>query len=144
MKKRYKILLAILAVLALAAGSLAVAIHTGPTRALRRAEQFVEEHADTLEPLLDADAPLPVLPGVVTCSSWDAEHPMDEFLFGFQLGVPYSGCYYSPDDVPLSFQNASPDLKQDGENRWSWQGRGDNHGATVKLRDKWYYFEAWF
>ena len=143
MKTIHKALLALLALLLLAAGGLVIAIRTGPDRALRAAERFVAANADALAPLLDTDAPLPVYPEVVAYNSWDAAHPMDEFILSPHLGVQYSGCYYSPDDVPLGFQNAVS-VTSDGESRWSWEGDGDNHGFTVKLRDQWYFFAAWF
>ena len=52
--------------------------------------------------------------------------------------------YYSPDDVPLSFQNCNIALIGDGKGGWTWSAEGDNHGRTKKIFDKWYYFEASF
>ena len=48
-----------------------------------------------------------------------------------------------PDDEPRGFQSAEVTLVPDGENCWTWRAEGDNHGMTRKIRDKWYYFEAW-
>ena len=60
-------------------------------------------------------------------------------------GNTYRGFYYSPDDVPLAFQNTETILYQeDGSNRWTWSSEGDNHGETYKIDDGWYYFSASF
>ena len=75
------------------------------------------------------------------------EHRMIEFMLGGRGLVPsstYYGCYYSPDDVPLAFQDMDVKLTQDGHDYWVWTEQGDNHGATAKIRDKWYYYEASF
>ena len=73
---------------------------------------------------------------------------MTEFLIGARgfllVDAKYFGCFYSPNDQPAAFQNADVELVSDGENRWIWQGEGDNCGSVEKLRDKWYYFEAQF
>ena len=73
---------------------------------------------------------------------------MTEFSIGARgfllVNAKYFGCFYSPDDKPAAFQNTDVELIQDGENRWIWQGEGDNCGSVEKLRDKWYYFEAQF
>lgn len=75
------------------------------------------------------------------------EHKKIEFLLTASGLVPsssYYGCYYSPDDVPLAFQDMRVKLVEDGHDRWVWSEKGDNRGATSKIRDKWYYFEASF
>ena len=76
---------------------------------------------------------------------WLGEHPMDEFFFGSSLlhGRQYYGCYYSPDDVPLGFQNTAVTLVPDGADCWTWRAEGDNRGMTKKLTNNWYYYEAW-
>lgn len=81
------------------------------------------------------------------------EHPMVQFYsFGFGL-VPsstYYGFYYSPDDVPLPFQNSdefhtvpAPDGKDDPDTT-HFKGVGDNGGQTIRILPRWYYYEAWF
>jgi len=76
-------------------------------------------------------------------NSWDAEHPMTEFLI-MTWGDTYYGCYYSPDGVPLAFQNTDVELVQNGHDYWEWSAEGDNRGATSLILDNWYYFEASF
>lgn len=85
--------------------------------------------------------------GIRTFNLWPGTHDMIEFsLFasGFGSETTYYGCYYSFDDVPLAFQNGDVDLVQNGHDYWEWKGEGDNWGATQKLADNWYYFEASF
>lgn len=74
------------------------------------------------------------------------EHNMVEFMIDGDGLIPpaqYYGFYYSPDDVPLAFQNVNVPLTEYKENEWEWTEEGDNHGITKKITDCWYYFEAW-
>lgn len=74
------------------------------------------------------------------------EHNMVEFMVDGDGLIPpaqYYGFYYSPDDVPLAFQNVKASLTEYKENEWEWTDEGDNHGITKKITDCWYYFEAW-
>ena len=77
-------------------------------------------------------------------NAWPGEHEMVEYIL-LTRGSSYYGFYYSPDDIPLAFQNTSPLLVQeDGSNRWTWSAEGDNHGETYRIDDGWYYFSAFF
>jgi hypothetical protein len=76
-------------------------------------------------------------------NTWEGEHSMVEFLVTTR-GDTYYGCYYSPDDVPLAFQNTAAELTQCGHDSWKWSAEGDNSGKTMKIMDHWYYFEASF
>ena len=58
-------------------------------------------------------------------------------------GPGYYGFYFSPDDVPLAFQNAPISLEETPTG-WQWRGEGDDHGSTRRLSPHWYYFEAYF
>ena len=74
------------------------------------------------------------------------EYNMVEFIVDGDGLIPpaqYYGFYYSPDDVPLPFQNVKVPLTEYKENEWEWTEEGDNHGITKKITDCWYYFEAW-
>ena len=76
---------------------------------------------------------------------FDGEHKMVEFMIdgdGVIPPAPYYGFYYSPDDVPLAFQNINVSLTEYAENEWKWTAEGDNHGITKKIINRWYYFEA--
>lgn len=79
--------------------------------------------------------------GYKSFNFWDGEHPMMEFIL-FTRGGTYYGCYYSPDNVPLSFQNTEIGLTQTAKTEWSWQDNGDNRGRTFRIIDKWFYFDA--
>ena len=108
---------------------------------------FVRAYHDLIEEGVAAGNGVPaddaLLFGYKYVNSWDAEHPMTEFVIT-SWGDTYYGCYYSPDDVPLAFQNTDVPLTQNGHGCWEWTGEGDNHGSTSKIMDYWYYFSASF
>ena len=79
----------------------------------------------------------------VHVNAWNGEHLMVEFFLFSPVGK-YCGIYWSADDVPLAFQNMEEQIIEVEENRWEWQGYGDNHGLTTKIDENWYYFEAMF
>lgn len=114
---------------------------------LLRVKAFVHLHHSRIEePLVDHNG-VPVIWGVKSHNTWEGEHDMTEFILfhsGFGSETTYYGCYYSWDDVPLAFQNQDAALVQHGHAYWNWKGEGDNHGATQKIMDRWYYFEASF
>ncbi|MDO5400908.1 MAG: hypothetical protein Q4F17_08005 [Eubacteriales bacterium] len=135
LKKRWPVLVLAGALLA------ALAVQLNP---ILEARIFVALHGEELErAILEKDPPtLPVLQeGDFT--TWTGEHTMEEFLLTAR-GSTYYGVYYSHDDVPLAFQNTSVKLTQNGHAYWVWTAEGDNHGATQRLREHWYYFEAHF
>ena len=139
MKRKYIFLL--IAVLALA---VLFFYRSNPER---HAEMFVSMYSNGIEKSIQADEGVPENLGCLAVNEWPGAHPMTEFTlsgWGIGSGTRYYGCYYSPDDVPLPFQNAGMALTQDGHDYWTWTGEGDNHGATKKLADCWYYFEASF
>lgn len=80
---------------------------------------------------------------VICVDIWNGEHLMAEFHLYAPMGK-YCGLYWSQDDVPLAFENMEEPIIQVEENRWEWQGYGDNHGLTTKIDENWYYFEAMF
>ena len=51
-----------------------------------------------------------------------------------------AGFYYSPEDVPIPYEKGYT-LREESSG-WSWQGRGDNRGTTMRLTENWFYFEA--
>ena len=111
----------------------------------RKAAQFVAQNGSAFSELVDSEQAIPKTFNGVTVDVWNGEHLMYEFLLGSGIGeYQYWGVYYSPDDVPLSFQNTDVPLSENGEERWTWQAEGDNHGTTQKIAPKWYYFEASF
>lgn len=61
--------------------------------------------------------------------------------YGLPSAGAYYGFYYSPDDEPAAYQNIDCRLKEDGENRWSWNKDGAS-GVTYKICDKFYYYKA--
>lgn len=117
------------------------------TNPQRHAERFVSMYADQIQRSIESGDGVPENLGCLDVNQWLGDQPMTEFLlsgWGIGSGKRYYGCYYSPNDVPLPFQNAPVALTQSGDGCWQWQGDGDNYGSTRKLRDYWYYFEASF
>lgn len=111
----------------------------------KKSKQFIERNADSFSELLDSGQSIPSTWDGQAVDVWDGEHVMYEFILGFGIGdKQYWGVYYSPDDVPLPFQNTDVPLSPNGDGIWTWQTEEDNHGTTKKITDKWYYFEASF
>lgn len=112
-----------------------------------RAAAFVNMYHEQIEKSLAAGHGVPaddaVLFGYKAVNSWDQEHPMTEFIL-ISYGDTYYGCYFSPDDVPLCFQNVDLQLTQQGNRTWKWMEEGDNYGETSRIRKCWYYFKASF
>ncbi|MBO6155534.1 MAG: hypothetical protein J6O60_08855 [Lachnospiraceae bacterium] len=65
------------------------------------------------------------------------------FVHGNNPAGKYYGFYYSPNDIPQSYQ-CEKKVVTNGDDSWKWTGGGDDGGITKKICDKWYYFEAWF
>lgn len=82
----------------------------------------------------------------VTVSEGTGEHTVVEYTFkGFFPSPQYYGFFFSPDDVPVSFQNSGIGLTQTSENEWKWlEESGDNHGYVRRIEPFWFYFEADF
>ena len=112
-----------------------------------RVKLFVNTYHELIEEGLKAGNGVPaddaVFLGYKAVNSWDGTHPMTEFII-MSWGSTYYGCYYSPEDIPLAFQNTNVELKQNGHNYWEWSAEGDNHGETSKIMDCWYFFKASF
>lgn len=79
----------------------------------------------------------------VTC------YPEDE-LVEFQTGgaglvfnSTYLGFYYSPNNTHKVFQGADLQLNVN-DNLADWYGDGDNWGRSIRLIDKWFWYEANF
>ncbi len=79
--------------------------------------------------------------GIKYSNVWEAEHSMHEMILFTFYGTNY-GCYYSPDDVPLAFQNMDFELVSDGKDEWKWSDNGNIYGETKKIKNNWYYFKA--
>lgn len=112
-----------------------------------RVSLFVHSYHELIEAGLAAGNGVPaddaVLFGYDYVNSWEGTHPMTEFVI-MSYGDTYYGCYYSPDDVPLAFQNTDVEVTQGGHNYWEWEAEGDNHGSTSKIMEHWYFFKASF
>ena len=131
MKKKSKIISIILAVLLVCFAAYFL-------NAELRVKCFVAAYADDYE---NWDG-VPANIGIKYTNIWDnSEHSMHEMIL-FTFGDNFYGCYYSPDDVPLAFQNMNVELIRNGHDFWTWSVDGDKHGETSKIKDNWYYFKA--
>lgn len=141
MKKRLK--LGVIVVICLLALTV-ISIYSVPQL---RVTLFVNLYHELIEEGISAGNGVPsdeaILLGYRSVNSWDNHHPMTEFIV-MSIGDTYYGCYYSPDDVPLAFQNTDAELATRGQNRWEWSADGDNHGETFKIMKCWYFFKASF
>lgn len=137
-KKRFILVLA----LALLVGT--VLFFSSPKR---RAELYFYRHQSELEASVacwQEGATLSHDPKL-TANVWDGEHDIVEYIVVTRGIVPssaYYGFFYSPDDVPVSFQNSGEELTRRGQYEWTWQGEGDDHGYIELIQPNWYYFEA--
>lgn len=141
MLKKAHFMLLLFAILVLSVVAFAILSSTPE----KKSKQFVEQHANSFSALLDSGQSIPSTWDGQTVDVWTGDHVMYEFTLGSGMGDrQYWGVYYSPDDVPLSFQNTDVPLSTHGDGIWTWHTEGDNHGTTKKITDKWYYFEASF
>ena len=109
----------------------------------RRIENFIARHGDTLAAAVETDGGIPADIGIRLWNPWAGAHEMTEFIL-WTRGNTYYGCYYSPDDVPLAFQNMEIPLEPQSDGSWIWRGAGDNRGCTWRGRENWYGFSASF
>ena len=78
---------------------------------------------------------------------YGGEHNIVQFFYSGKGIAPsgvYYGFYYSPDDIPVPYCNGNEELKMVSEDEWTWEEVGDNGGRIRKIRENWYYYEAWF
>ena len=110
-----------------------------------RVRAFTTLHSGRIENALAYGNGIPGGLGIKAVNTWEGEHTMTEIILGYGFGdCQYYGCYYSPDDVPLAFQNVETELAAVGKTAWTWADEQGNHGMTSRLKDGWCYFEASF
>lgn len=113
----------------------------------RRITRFVGTNQEALEAL--AESCLSGTPGATSLQGAQVEQVFPgkqdivQFSYGHS-GFHYFGFYYAPLDQPAAYQNAACPLTPTGENTWEWSDGTDNGGRTVKITEKWYFYEAWF
>ena len=125
---------------------LAVMLLSGCFSLQKRIGRYVDPHLETLEQDMHnyfvLEQPLRYDGEISYVNHWSGTHPMVEYIL-FTGGGQYCGFYYSPDDVPLAFQNTPCTLRQDGA-VWSWSADGENKGTTGRIRAQWFWFEVQF
>lgn len=73
----------------------------------------------------------------------DAYTEMVQFHTSSQ-GKNYQGFYYSPQNIPLGFQEADMEFIPQ-ENGWYWEeSDGNNRMYTEKITDHWYWYDMHF
>lgn len=107
-----------------------------------KAEKFVARWGKQIEEGIASGNGIPAGAGDHMGNDYMIEFTLSARGFGSQTS--YYGCYYSYEDVPFAYGFAEVELIPAGNDRWTWQEEGDNHGLTEKIRDHWYYFEAYF
>ena len=108
------------------------------------AERFVKHHSAEVEALAEAGAPLPQEVAGKQLDAWtEGEHPMYEVTL-ITIGDTTYGCYYSPDDTPLPYQNTGLKLVDDVRGGWSWRADDGTYGYTERIADDWFYFDFHF
>ena len=107
-----------------------------------KAEKFVGRWGNRIEESLAAGTGVPAGAGDFMGNEEMLQFTLSARGFGSQTS--YYGVYYSYRDVPYAFQYGDFPLTPISEGVWQWQAEGDNHGLTEKIRDHWYYFEAYF
>lgn len=100
---------------------------------------FAAAHSKALEQRIESKSGMPEGIGIISFNEWNGTHPMTEFVLS-RIGGTLCGCYYSPDDVPRTFQNEDAPLKPKGKG-WKWNGKMRS-GTTYRLRENWFYFEV--
>lgn len=84
-------------------------------------------------------------------NNWNVAYYQNSGMFQFLVSAggigsssKYSGFYYSPQNIPMGYQEQNIDL-QKNESGWQWnEPNGDNHYYTEKITDNWYWFEMDF
>lgn len=84
-------------------------------------------------------------------NNWDVSYyqnsGMVEFLVsngGFGPSSKYYGFYYSPQNIPMAYQEQNVELLEN-ETGWQWSDpSSDNQYYTEKIIDYWYWFEMDF
>ncbi len=136
--KKKKIIIVVVIILLLAVGSVFFIPKI-------RVSLFVHSYHELIEDAMAAGHGVPaddaVFFGYDAVNSWEGTYAMTEFVI-MSFGDKYYGCYYSPDDEPLAFQNIDTKLSQDGHSYWEWKVDDSIFGSTSKIMDKWYYFDA--
>jgi len=125
---------------------LAAVLLSGYFSPRKRIERYVDAHLETLEQdmynYFEKGQYLRYDGGIRSVNHWYSTHHMVEYIL-FTSGGRYYGFYYSPDDVPLAFQNTPCALQREDE-VWRWYGDGDNRGTTGRIRAQWFWFKASF
>ncbi len=85
-------------------------------------------------------------PWDVTCRPEENQVEFHTGSSGFGSETAYCGFYYSPDNThKICFEPADVPLNvREDENMADWYGEGDNWGKSIRLTEKWFWFEVYY
>lgn len=114
--------------------------------AMKYYDKHIAEFKDNIGCHYEKGDPLSFPSRGVTVNEWNGEHTVVEYIVTGtgSFSSPYSGFFYSKDNVPVSFQNSGEDLIEISDTEWEWHGEGDNHGYVRQIEPYWFYFDASF
>lgn len=141
MKNKKRIGIGILLV-CLLAGAAGVFASQNPKAA---AVQYVRAHHETLQQFSENLLQNPPLNGRSSYNGWtvDAYTQMVQFDTS-AWGKRYRGFYYSPQDIPLGFQETEMEFVP-RDKGWYWEeADGNNRMYTEKITNQWYWFDMRF
>jgi len=117
----------------------------------RQIKNFINENSKELvtiaESYLNSDTTVKTYKGVKVEQAFRGNNDIVQFYYGGKGIAPaskYYGFYYSPDDVPVAYQNANCNLTDVSDDEWKWSDGTDNGGRTIRIMENWFYYEAWF
>ena len=125
--------------LLLAAALAALMLYNAPERTVMR---WYDRHFVSM-----TDNTSPTHTAIVNVWTGDNGHEIREYIVttrGFGPSCRYYGVFYSPDNLPASFQNGGETLTAVSDTEWTWQDRESNHGLVRQLAPNWFYFAAKF
>lgn len=79
---------------------------------------------------------------------WKMKYMAEQNMLVFSFGGSgrygtHRGFYYSPNDLPLDCRGGDAKFLRDGAG-WIWlEENGDSRQYTEKIRDRWYWYEAY-
>lgn len=109
------------------------------------AVQYVRKNYTELQEFSEALLQDPPVSRHASYHDWDVNiwDGMVEFNTS-AWGKTYRGFYYSPEDIPLGYQNTGMEFSPQGKG-WYWEeADGNNTMYTERIMDQWYWFEMHF
>lgn len=118
----------------------------------RQIKKFISQNSEELmtiaEAYLNDDMTTKIFKGVKVEGAFRGDSDIVQYYYsgkGIAPASKYYGFYYSPDDVPVAYENSNYRLSKVSDDEWKWlEENSDNGGRTIRIMQKWFYYEAWF